>query len=805
MSSIFAQTNKFLPGLVVTLILSLTLFDLTAANYAQINDQKKTANAFSQRRYQATIELLDEFIKREMADKKLPGVSVALVDDQQIIWQKGYGFSDANKKTPITADTVFRVGSVSKLFTDLAVMRLAEQKKLDLDASITKYLPDFKPRNQFKKPITLRQLMSHRSGLVREPPVGNYFDSSERTLRETIKSLNQTALVYEPETHIKYSNAGIAAVGYVLEKTQEQAFADYLKKSLLEPLGMKNSSFKPSPEISKDLAKGRMWTVFGKTFDAPEFELGIAPAGSMYTTTGDLAKFASVIFTAENDSKNTFLKKETLEKMWKPQFETAANGRNFGLGFILSEIEGHRKVGHSGAIYGFSTEFSILPDERIAAIVVATEDFSNGITSHIADVALKAMLEDRDDKPLTQIEATAPVNPDFAKKIAGRYASGNKSFDLIESGGELSILNTNGGFKARLRQLEDKLIVDDKFTFGIRILPNIEKNTITISNETFTRVSNGKPAPENENLRGLIGEYGPDYDILYILERDGKLWALIEQFEFSPLEQISENVFKFPNRGLYDGEQVVFKRDKSGRATEVAAAGITFKRRQVGPDEGTQQLLINPVRPVKDLITEALAASPPNEKGDFRQTELVELTALDPTIKLDVRYATTNNLFNTVFYSQPRAFLQRAAAESLIRVNRKLREKGYGLLVHDAYRPWYITKVFWDATPEDKKLFVANPADGSRHNRGAAVDLTLYDLKTGNPVEMVSTYDETTDRAYPNYPGGTSLQRWHRELLRDAMESENFTVYEAEWWHFDYKNWRSYRIGNERFENIGRK
>jgi D-alanyl-D-alanine dipeptidase len=181
----------------------------------------------------------------------------------------------------------------------------------------------------------------------------------------------------------------------------------------------------------------------------------------------------------------------------------------------------------------------------------------------------------------------------------------------------------------------------------------------------------------------------------------------------------------------------------------------------------------------------------------------VELTKLDPTIKLDVRYATTNNLFGTVFYSQPRAFLQRAPAEALVRINHKLKSSGYGLLVHDGYRPWYVTKVFWDATPQDKKLFVADPSKGSRHNRGAAVDLTLYDLKTGKPVEMVSTYDETTDRAYPNYPGGTSLQRWHRELLRNAMEADGFKVFEAEWWHFDYKDWQRYRIGNERFEEIG--
>ncbi len=183
----------------------------------------------------------------------------------------------------------------------------------------------------------------------------------------------------------------------------------------------------------------------------------------------------------------------------------------------------------------------------------------------------------------------------------------------------------------------------------------------------------------------------------------------------------------------------------------------------------------------------------------------MELTKLDPTIKLEIRYASENNFLGKVFYSQARAFLQRPAAESVARANQKLRKQGYGLLIHDGYRPWYVTKTFWDATPEDKKIFVANPANGSRHNRGAAVDLTLFDLKTGKPVEMPGTYDETTDRSFPNYPGGTSLQRWHRELLRDAMESEGFTVYEAEWWHFDYKDWREFRIGNQRFEDIGGK
>ena len=313
-----------------------------------------------------------------------------------------------------------------------------------------------------------------------------------------------------------------------------------------------------------------------------------------------------------------------------------------------------------------------------------------------------------------------------------------------------------------------------------------------------------KPAPAPERWRGLIGEYGPDDDVIIVFERDGKLCALLKHTEVEILEEVDQNTFKFFTPGPHAQQHLTFERDATRRATQLAIDAVVVKRRQIEPESGNQ-LHVTPLRPVADLMKEALAAQPPNETGEFREGDLVELTKLDPTIRLEVRYATTNNFLGTKFYSQARAFMQRPAAEAVARANQKLKEYGYGLLIHDAYRPWYVTKVFWDATPADKHIFVADPAKGSRHNRGCAVDLTLYDLKTKKPIEMVSTYDETTSRAYPDYPGGTSLQRWHRKLLRDVMESEGFTVYEAEWWHFDYKDWQKYRIGNLRFEQIGRK
>ena len=317
-----------------------------------------------------------------------------------------------------------------------------------------------------------------------------------------------------------------------------------------------------------------------------------------------------------------------------------------------------------------------------------------------------------------------------------------------------------------------------------------------------TAAAQAKPLPAPARWLGLIGEYGPDDGILIILEKDGKLWASFKRAEPEPLDEITRNVFKFLSPGPNALQQLIFERNRGARATQVAVDAVILKRRRIEPESGNQ-LRVRPLRPVPELMKEARAAQPPPEDGEFRRSDLVELTKLDPTIRLEIRYATTNNFLGMVFYSQAGAFMQRPAAEAVVRANRRLKALGYGLLVHDAYRPWYVTKVFWDATPDDKKVFVADPSKGSRHNRGCAVDLTLYDLKTKRPIEMVSTYDETTDRAYPDYPGGTSLQRWHRELLRRAMESAGFTVYEAEWWHFDYKDWQKYPIMNARFESIG--
>lgn len=215
----------------------------------------------------------------------------------------------------------------------------------------------------------------------------------------------------------------------------------------------------------------------------------------------------------------------------------------------------------------------------------------------------------------------------------------------------------------------------------------------------------------------------------------------------------------------------------------------------------TNSLLLFPTVAILAWLS-SCGIHPPREQGAFRASDLVEIITLDSSIHLDIRYATTHNFAGRAVYDEARAFLQRPAAEALVQAHQSLREKGYGLMVFDGYRPWRITKLFWDITPKKNKKFVADPRQGSRHNRGCAVDLTLYDLATGAAVSMPGEYDEMSERSYPDYAGGTALQRSLRDLLRSTMEAYGFEVYPYEWWHFDYRDWRSYRIQNIPFAAI---
>lgn len=194
----------------------------------------------------------------------------------------------------------------------------------------------------------------------------------------------------------------------------------------------------------------------------------------------------------------------------------------------------------------------------------------------------------------------------------------------------------------------------------------------------------------------------------------------------------------------------------------------------------------------------------PVEREPKLASDLVELTDLDASLVLDIRYASANNFVGFPVYQQARAFLQRPAAEALVRVQKKLAEQGLGLVIFDGYRPWSVTRLFWQVTPVAKRNYVADPSKGSRHNRGCAVDCALMDLQTGRMLPFPSEYDDFSEKAHLDYQGSelTEQQIANRSRLLAVMQAEGFQAYPYEWWHFDYQDWQAYPLLDTPFEKL---
>ena len=729
----------------------------------------------------------------ELADKEIPSIAVALIDRSGVVWSRAWGKADAEGKVPATPATLYRAGSVSKLFTDIAVMRLVERGKLDLDAPVTRYLPDFRPQNPFGGAITLRQLMTHRSGLVREAPRGHYFDDQAKGQADAVASLNSTRLVAAPGALTKYSNAGIAVVGEVVARVAGKPYAQAVADLVLRPLGMASSGFDRGA-LKGPVAWSQMVSFDGGRWAAPPLELGTPAAGSLYTNTGDLGAFARAML----NGGGAVLKPATLAEMWREQYGKTGP-RSFGLGFALGTLEGQRTVGHGGAVYGHVASLQLMPDAGIGVVVFATVDAGTA-AQRIGGFALRSWLAAREGRALPGWQRSTAIAGDEAIRLSGRFEHGGDSLNLRVFDGRLVLDGPE--LAGELRRIGDRYVLDDAQLWreGVAVAP--DAGWVELDGLRYTRAQYRRPPPPDAELAGLNGEYGWDYNVLRIYERDGKPYVRVEWVDWLPLTRVAADHYAFPkDHGLYPLEALTFERDAAGKVVAAKLGAIRFPRRDFGAEGEAAIRKVMATGGIDTVREGARRATPPIETEKVK-SDLVAVQSFDPAIRLDVRYAGTNNFLGQQIYERPGAFLQRPAAQALARINKALAPQGFGLLVHDAYRPWYVTKMFWDATPPASRIFVADPSQGSRHNRGAAVDLTMVDLATGKPIITTGRYDEMSSRSYTNYVGGSDEQRWLREVLRRAMEADGFTVYPQEWWHFDRDGWQQYPIGNRSFEEL---
>jgi CubicO group peptidase (beta-lactamase class C family) len=519
--------------------------------------------------YSPVLPALEEDIRREMGEWKISGVAVALVDNQRVVYVAGFG--EAKR------DSIFRVGSISKLFNAIAVLQQVEAGKLDLDAPL---LAEVLPLNPFpgSPAVTLRQILCHRSGFQRESPVGGYFDDSNPGLAATVASVRSCVLATRPVEKTRYSNVAPSIAGYLIERASGQAFEDYQRQHVLGPLQMTNSAWTLDRVAHRRIARSHMRVADGHggwtRQSAPLFDLGTLPAGNLFSTAEDLARFASALLA----DGGGLVKPETLQEMWRPQLTKDDVG--FGLGFSVGKFRGHRTIGHNGAVYGYSSQFVLLPEEKLAAIVLGNQDVANGRIHHIGDTALSLLLQVKfGEQPPSAAKLSPP--PEELARFAGDYESQSYWAHLeVRDGrlaGEISGQPTRfvpaGELSFTAHSRVDDAMVTTFQRDRMGEISGFKYGPI----QHFTRVP-ANPSRLQPEWRKYLGSYGPDFIPLVVSERHGHLYAMTENMVDYRLTPMNRNVCALPP-GMYADEQVVFLTGRDGRAHAINFANMLLRRR----------------------------------------------------------------------------------------------------------------------------------------------------------------------------------------------------------------------------------
>ncbi|MBI3481214.1 MAG: beta-lactamase family protein [Nitrosomonadales bacterium] len=347
--------------------------------------------------YISTKAYITKLIQYEMDKNKVSGLSIALVDDQRIVWAEGFGYADQECKIPATAETIYRIGSISKLFTDTAAMQLVEQGRLDIDQPLRNYLPGFAIKTccPSATEITPRQLMSHHSGLPRDHLKG-FMTATPAPFTELAGDIHDDYAAYPPNRVFSYSNLGISLLGSVIQNQSGMPFAEYMRQSVLIPLGMSNSSFDTGLSSSALMAKGYL----GRKA-AIDPSLRDVPAGGLNSSVNDVSHFMSMVFADGMSGNHQILKADSIAEMLRPQNTDVPLDFNFhvGLGWMLSTIgkstiENAGLVAHhAGGTILFHSQIYMLPEHKLGVVVLSNSSTSGQVVDHIATEALSLALE----------------------------------------------------------------------------------------------------------------------------------------------------------------------------------------------------------------------------------------------------------------------------------------------------------------------------------------------------------------------------------------------------------------------------
>lgn len=343
--------------------------------------------------YSFTREYITRLIKEQMEKENVTGLSIALVDDQRVIWAEGFGFADKANNVPATAETIYRAGSITKLFTATAVMQLADQEKLDIDKPLQTYLPDFSIRSRFPDagPITPRTIMNHHSGIPTNYLKGMWSKQPE-PFQNLVKQISDEYVAAPPNLVFSYSNLGVTLLGHALERVSGQSYAEYLNSSILSPLRMSHSTFSEAPDHSALAAKA-----YSKDRESEEFPLRDIPAGGLNTTVLDLSRFVQMVFAGGRTSERQIIKTQTLDEMFRPQNDNVPLDFDMRIGLAWgirsNDINnGGMRVGHNGATLYHRSELTLLLDHKLGVVVLSNSSSAGSVVNKVATETLKLAL-----------------------------------------------------------------------------------------------------------------------------------------------------------------------------------------------------------------------------------------------------------------------------------------------------------------------------------------------------------------------------------------------------------------------------
>lgn len=366
--------------------------------------------------FSEAIRLIDTWLEAQRDYDNLPGISVAIVTDQEILWSKAYGMADLEKKVPSSPKTIYSICSISKLFTSVAVMQLRDAGKLRLEDLVADHLPWFNLKQQFpdEGPITIRSLLTHSSGIPRESdyPYWTGPDFPFPTQKQVKAKLGSQKTLYSPSIYFQYSNLGLTLLGEVVAEVSGMPYQKYIEENILKPLRLANTRTK----LPESLWRGKLATGYtakkrdGTRSMLPLFQAkGIAPAAGFSSTVEDLARFASWQFRLLEKGGEEIIKASTLREMQRVHWVNPDWKTTWGLGFSVREVDGRTMVGHSGGCPGYRSVLNIDTHKKQAFIVMinACGASPSKYATGMRDILKKAKDNTKEEKAAVDLEAYA--------------------------------------------------------------------------------------------------------------------------------------------------------------------------------------------------------------------------------------------------------------------------------------------------------------------------------------------------------------------------------------------------------------